>query len=134
MTVTLSLSFTPAETWSLNDRLSPMALHRKVSTIRQRAAMTYRMAGSPSLDRAACTCWATYPDRRARDAANYSGTAKAAIDGFVHPAGHKRRDVRGLLPDDSDAYLVGPDMRHDDVTVTPGRYTFEFVFEEVDHA
>ena len=41
---------------------------------------------------------------RSYDVHNLYGTAKAAIDGLVSDY--------GLLPDDSNAYLTGPDMRH----------------------
>lgn len=130
MTVTLSLSFAPAEVVSANGRLHWARKADMVAEIRHRAATCWRLAGSPRLDRAHCTVTIAYPDARRRDVHNLMPAVKALIDGFVHPF----PGVRGLLPDDSDAYLVGPDMRHDDATVTPGRYTFEFVFEEVDHA
>ena len=46
-----------------------------------------------------------YPDRKRRDVGNlYSYVAKALVDGCVDA---------GLLPDDSDRYLVGPDLRRD---------------------
>ncbi len=50
--------------------------------------------------------------------------AKTIHDGMVHPF----PGVRGLLPDDSDDYLTGPDLRHDGITT--GRYTLRFDFEE----
>ena len=43
-------------------------------------------------------------NNRAYDVHNLYGTAKAAIDGLVSDY--------GLLPDDSNSYLTGPDMRH----------------------
>ena len=42
-------------------------------------------------------------DNRSFDAHNYLPTAKAIVDGLVSDY--------GLLPDDSNAYLTGPDMR-----------------------
>lgn len=44
----------------------------------------------------------TWPDNRKRDAANWHGTYKAALDGAV---------AAGLLPGDDDRHLIGPDMR-----------------------
>jgi len=129
--VTLSLSLTPAEVVSANGRLHWARKAGQVAEIRHRAAMSWRIEGRPRLDRAHCTVTIAYPDARARDVHNLMPTVKAAIDGFVHPG----PGVRGLLPDDSDAYLVGPDMRHDAEVSGTGRYTFRFVFEEVaDHA
>ena len=129
MTVTLSLSFTPAEVVSANGRLHWARKARMVAEIRHRAAMCWRLAGSPRLDRVGCVVHVGYPDARRRDAHNLMPTVKALIDGFVHPF----PGVRGLLVDDDDTRLTGPDLRHEGIT--PGQYTLEFVFEEVaDHA
>lgn len=46
----------------------------------------------------------TYPDHRRRDANNAHPTTKALIDGLVD---------YGLIPDDNDRHLVGPDHRPD---------------------
>lgn len=43
-----------------------------------------------------------WPDKRHRDSNNYAQTGKAIVDGLV---------TSGLLPDDDDKHLVGPDMR-----------------------
>ena len=43
-----------------------------------------------------------WPQHRRRDVANLSPTIKALIDGCVDA---------GLLPDDDDAHLIGPDLR-----------------------
>ena len=43
-----------------------------------------------------------WPDRRVRDAANYSQTAKAIVDGIVQSK---------FVSDDRDTLVVGPDMR-----------------------
>lgn len=53
-------------------------------------------------DRAHITFAVRFPDNRRRDVHNLYGTAKAAIDGIVQA---------GLLADDRDEFLVGPDMR-----------------------
>lgn len=46
-----------------------------------------------------------WPDNRRRDAHNLMPTIKALVDGFVSA---------GILTDDSDKYLVGPDLRVSD--------------------
>lgn len=43
-----------------------------------------------------------WPDRRVRDSNNYAQTGKAIVDGFVQS---------GLLSDDRDSLVIGPDMR-----------------------
>lgn len=53
-------------------------------------------------DRGHVTVWVAYPDRRRRDVHNLYPTIKAAIDGIVDA---------GVLPDDSDKHLIGPDLR-----------------------
>lgn len=66
------------------------------------------------------TAHLTYPDRRARDTHNAMPVLKACIDGLVD---------YGLIPDDNDRHLIGPDLRAGGVT--PGVYTIRF--EIVDH-
>lgn len=46
--------------------------------------------------------WISWPDQRRRDTTNWAPTGKACLDGIVDA---------GVLPDDSDRYVVGPDMR-----------------------
>jgi hypothetical protein len=58
-----------------------------------------------------------WPDRRRRDVNNWQPTAKAIVDGIVRAK---------VIPDDSDRYVTGPDMRraygpHEiRLTITPG--------------
>lgn len=56
----------------------------------------------PHLERAHVVVEYRPPDKRRRDVHNLFPSAKAAIDGVVDA---------GVLTDDSDAYLIGPDMR-----------------------
>ena len=58
------------------------------------------------MSRAHCTLTVDYPNRRKREVDNLQPTWKALIDGMVSP-----RLGDGLLADDSDAYLTGPDLR-----------------------
>ncbi len=71
-----------------------------------REAAGHVSAHVPRLQRAHIICEYRPPDRRRRDVHNLYPSAKAAVDGLV--------DV-GVLPDDSDRYLIGPDMRCGDV-------------------
>lgn len=88
---------------NLNQRLHRMEQARRTSAIRQLAFIAARNQPRPSMTRAHCRVDVGWPDRRERDAHNYYGTIKAAIDGIVQDA--------KWLPDDSDVYLVGPDLR-----------------------
>ena len=57
-----------------------------------------------------CVVAVQWPDRRRRDVANIHPTVKALIDGCVDA---------GLLTDDSDRHLVGPDLRVSDELCGP---------------
>lgn len=78
--------------------------YRATATRRLREAATWLTikADVPRLQRAHVLCELRFPDRRRRDPANWSPSAKAAVDGLVDA---------GVLPDDSARYLDGPDMR-----------------------
>ena len=52
-----------------------------------------------------------HADRRRRDVGNLAPTAKAIVDGLTDA---------GLWPDDSDAHLVGPDLRTGEPWPRPG--------------
>ena len=122
---TITIALLPRETLNANQRMHWAAKARLTASIRARATIAYRQAGSPQMGRAHCTVHVSYPDRRTRDIHNWMPTVKASLDGFILPA----RGVRGLLPDDSDDYLTGPDLRVGDVT--RGQFTFTFRFEEL---
>ena len=77
------------------------------------ARIAAQNAGLPkNLQRAHMTVWVHKTNNRAYDVHNLYGTAKAAIDGLVTDY--------GLLPDDSNQYLTGPDMRHGEKQDTAG--------------
>ena len=126
--VQLSIDVRRPELLNLNQRIGYMARHRRTQIIRGRAANAWVAAGQPRLDRATLTVHVTYPPTaRDRDVHNLTPTFKAAIDGFVNPAPAYK--LRGLLPDDNDQYLTGPDPRPTTHTTNePGLYQFEFVF------
>lgn len=73
---------------------------RKTRDLRQLAALKARTL--PTMDRAHLLVHVGWPDKRRRDADNIRPTLKALIDGIVDA---------GVLPDDSDAHLIGPDCR-----------------------
>ena len=56
-----------------------------------------------------------HADRRRRDVGNLAPTAKAIVDGLTDA---------GLWPDDSDAYVVGPDLRTGEPWPRPGVEVF----------
>lgn len=71
-------------------------------TLRQAAYLKTLQQHIPALSRAHIVCEVRFGDHRRRDPANWAPSAKAAVDGLVDA---------GVLPDDSAAYLDGPDMR-----------------------
>lgn len=85
-----------------NDRHHWGHRHRVTGYIRAAAWAATCAAKVPALARARIVCELRFPDRRRRDPANWTPSAKAAVDGLV--------DAR-VLPDDSATYLDGPDMR-----------------------
>lgn len=54
------------------------------------------------VERAHIEITVTWPDRNRRDVNNWQPTAKPIVDGLVKA---------GLLPDDDDTHVTGPDMR-----------------------
>ena len=122
---TITITLLPRETLNANQRMHWAAKARLTASIRARATIAYRQSGSTQMGRAHCTVHVSYPDRRTRDIHNWMPSVKASLDGFIHPT----RGVRGLLADDCDDYLEGPDLRVADIT--PGAVTFTFRFEEL---
>ena len=87
-----------------NKRIFRYQLNEMTQAIREAAKL---LAGPvPAMKRAHIVCEIRPPDRRRRDVHNLYPSAKAAVDGLVDA---------GVLPDDSDRYLIGPDMRAGDV-------------------
>ena len=128
--VSITVAIPASEILTSNQRLHWRAKAKKTSSIRQRSFFSWRLAGSPRMERARCVAHLAYPNNRKRDVSNLMPTIKAAIDGIV--SGHWEHKGRGgfLLPDDDDAHLIGPDLRHTDGDVTPGFLTITFFFEE----
>lgn len=93
-----------AEVITLNTRAHWTANHRATAALRLRGGWALRAARAPALIRADLTVWVVYPVRvtRRRDVSNYLGTVKPLLDGMVEA---------GVLPDDDDRHLTGPDLR-----------------------
>lgn len=104
-TVTIPIDL-KAEALSANGRVHWAVRKARTKALREKSKLLTRAAGIPPMSRAHLTVTIAWPDRRRRDAANLSPTIKACIDGAI--------DAR-VLSDDSDMYLVGPDLR-----VAPG--------------
>lgn len=77
---------------------------------------------TPIFEKAHCVVHISWPDKRRRDVHNWMPTIKHIIDGCIDA---------GLLPDDSDAHLTGPDLRvTDQIHQSPHRMAlFHFEFE-----
>lgn len=88
-----------------NRRVHWRVRHERTKAIREAAYLLAR-GQVPALTRAQVIAEYRPPDRRRRDVHNLYPSAKAAVDGLVDA---------GVLPDDSDRYLIGPDMRCGDV-------------------
>ncbi len=87
---------------SANQRDHFMRRSSSVKVWRDAAHVLARAAKLPQLHRAHIVAELYFGDRRRRDVHNYYPTLKAMVDGLVD---------YGLLPDDADDYLVGPDLR-----------------------
>lgn len=86
-----------------NQRLHWAAKSRVTKDLRWTAYLLAKQTRIPALKRARIWCVYQPPGTRGiRDVANLAPTAKAQVDGLV--------DAH-ILADDSDQYLVGPDMR-----------------------
>lgn len=91
------------EALSANGRVHWSVRKARTKVLRDKARVAALAAHVPPMSRAHLVVTVTWPDRRRRDVANLSPTFKALVDGFVQDA--------GLLPDDDDTHLIGPDLR-----------------------
>lgn len=91
-----------------NDRLHYMAKARRVETLRQMAGWhgkawrNKQKLKAPLDHRVWCVVRLSFPRLGRRDALNFSDLVKPLVDGLVDA---------GVLADDSDTHLVGPDIR-----------------------
>ncbi len=95
-----------------NDRQHHMARNRLTQAIKDAARVMSRKEKIPRLERVYIRGLYCPPTRRVRDPANWYPSFKAAIDGLTD---QKIKGVvmpgTGILPDDDDEHVVGPDMR-----------------------
>ena len=102
----MTLTFTipaPCEAITANQRLHFQVKRKRTAAWRARAHVAAIQAGRPKLERAHARVLVHSTTNRNRDVANWHPIAKAVIDGLVQDA--------HVLPDDSDRFLVGPDLR-----------------------
>lgn len=99
----------PCEPISANARLHHHVKAKRTAAWRARSHVAAIQAGKPRLDHAHVRAFVHRTDRRSYDAGNWYPTAKACLDGIV---------AAGCLPDDSNAYVLGPDMREGDKAET----------------
>lgn len=115
----VDLRWPMTETLNANQRLHWAQRSARTRNLRQIAYLRGR--GAVPMQRARLTVEIGWPDKRRRDAHNLMPTLKACIDGFVDA---------GVLPDDSDAHLVGPDLRPY-VAGIKGAVHLTFTFEPI---
>lgn len=102
MTVTLTIP-APDQWINANDRSHRFAAARLTKAWRAAACVAAKDAGLPTFERQVHITASVHKIHgRQYDAANWAPTAKAAVDGL--------RDA-GVLLEDSNKYVVGPDMR-----------------------
>jgi len=106
------------EALNANQRLHWAARSVRTAAWRAKAAAALTQAEIPAYTRAHIFCHVAFPDQRRRDVHNWYPTAKACVDGFIDA---------GLLPDDDDQHLIGPDMRR---APNAGELTFHFEIRE----
>lgn len=92
----------PCALINANDRLHHHAKARLTKAWREAAWLA--STSERRFDQVHITVAIRFPDNRRRDVGNYYPTAKACLDGLVDA---------GVLPDDNDTHVVGPDMRRD---------------------
>jgi len=93
----------PAAWINANDRMHWRPKARLTKAWRMAAHIHARVNGLPQgMCRVQVTAYVMKPTARAYDAHNLMPTAKAVMDGLVD---------YGLIPDDTNAHLVGPDIR-----------------------
>ena len=88
-----------------NDRLHHHAKAKLTRAWRDLAMEeTWDQVGQPSYARARIVIAFRFPTNHRREVSNLHPTAKAIVDGLVDA---------GVLPDDDDGHIIGPDLRRD---------------------
>lgn len=123
MQASLSLTVGRQNVLNANQRLHHQAQAKIVKILRHAGYINARAQNLPTFTSANFLVHVAYPDRRKRDVLNLYPTAKAIIDGMVDA---------GVLADDNDDFLTGPDMRRAAPRLSgiPGVFTFTFTITE----
>lgn len=95
----------PAPFLNSNQRLHWRKKAERVKAWRNAAREAAFDAHPTEFTYAQVICHIRFPDDICRDVANWYPTAKSCLDGIV--------EAGGFLTDDSDKYVVGPDMRRE---------------------
>lgn len=117
------------EGMNANDRHDRRTRAYRTRLLRGKSAALHKMARAVVLwnaERAHLVIRITWPTHIKRDAHNLMPTFKALIDGAVDA---------GVLPDDSDEYLTGPDLRVEHALsgiYGAARITFEWEAHDAD--
>lgn len=101
----------PAVPLTLNQRFHFRKEAQIVKVWRAEAAKLAKVYRVPSFGRAYITITVQHTTGHHRDALNWAATGKAIVDGLVDA---------GVLEDDCDCYVVGPDMRRGPKISQPG--------------
>ena len=105
MSITTIVLTPPAAFINANDRLHHQAKAKLTKAWRQAAKAAVDAGFNPyRYDRAHVVCTIRFADNIRRDVGNFYPTAKACLDGIVDA---------GVLEDDSDLHILGPDMRRE---------------------
>lgn len=119
----VSVTVHAANLLTANQRIHHMKRAQATKVLRQGGRMAAEAQGLLPMPRAHLTVYIAWPDRRRRDAHNVMPTIKGLVDGMVD---------FGVLPDDSDDYLIGPDLRRlPETSGVKGVTRFDFLFEEM---
>ncbi|QWY81336.1 RusA-like resolvase [Arthrobacter phage Rizwana] len=110
----------------------------KVEVLKQLGRAKHRQLGKHR--RVRLDVLVSYPRRIPRDVNNLQPTLKHYIDGLVdipphNKKGMKKQPARGILTDDSDAFVEGPFMRRDpdlQPSGRPGWYRFRITMTDLD--
>ena len=110
----------PADLWqSSNQRLHHMERARRTKQVRTLAGLLGRQHLTPEPGPVHVMAFIAAPKASRADVGNTYPTVKACVDGALTDA--------GIIPDDSDEHLIGPDMRRDPPTKTKGLYRVRLV-------
>lgn len=123
MTVTVHAS----NLMTANQRLHWAQKAAITRTPRDTGRINARFQNLPAMERAHLTVYVSWQNARRRDVSNIAPTIKALVDGIVEA---------GILPDDDDLHLTGPDLRVTSETsglkgVTRLRFVFSSYVEKV---